>query len=207
LAVKDLYDKACEAANRGNYGYAVELYRQVLRLEPDYPSARLLLRGVERRRLAHFPSQQDRRNFPCRQRQPPRRPGRQPAAGPQREAARRLGMHEQTSPRGLHFAHDDQEGGVQDLAPAERGVESGGQVQQGDQLGHALEQRRLVTLAPELVERLLVREHDRRIHGDPVPLRLTRQHTLRRAERRKVTESMIFSIRCTPRPPLRRCAT
>ena len=38
-------------------------------------------------------------------------------------------------------------------------------------------------------------------------LRLTRQHTFRRAERRNVTESMIFSIRCTPRPPLRRSLT
>ena len=52
MAVKDLYDKACEAFNKGNYDYAVELYREVLRLSPDYANARVLLRGTERRRLA-----------------------------------------------------------------------------------------------------------------------------------------------------------
>jgi len=52
VAVKDLYDKACEAANKGNYEYAIELYREVLRLEPQYPGARVLLRGTERRRLS-----------------------------------------------------------------------------------------------------------------------------------------------------------
>ena len=50
MATKDLYDKACEAANIANYDYAVELFRQVLRLEPEYPGARALLRGTERRR-------------------------------------------------------------------------------------------------------------------------------------------------------------
>jgi len=52
MAVTDLYDKACEAANKGNYEYAVELYRQVLRLSPEHAGARVLLRGTERRRLA-----------------------------------------------------------------------------------------------------------------------------------------------------------
>lgn len=52
MAVKDLYDKACEAVNKGNYDYAIELFREVLRMEPDYPGARVLLRGTERRRLA-----------------------------------------------------------------------------------------------------------------------------------------------------------
>ena len=51
MAVKDLYDKACEAANKGNYGYAIELYREVLRLDPEYEEARVLLRGTERRRF------------------------------------------------------------------------------------------------------------------------------------------------------------
>ncbi|MDP6107838.1 MAG: tetratricopeptide repeat protein [Candidatus Brocadiia bacterium] len=50
MATKDLYGKACEAANIANYDYAVELFRQVLRLEPEYPGARTLLRGTERRR-------------------------------------------------------------------------------------------------------------------------------------------------------------
>lgn len=51
MAVQDLYNKACEAANKGNYGYAIELYREVLRLEPEYEGARVLLRGTERRRM------------------------------------------------------------------------------------------------------------------------------------------------------------
>jgi len=50
VAVKDYYDKACEAANKGNYDYAIELFREVLRREPEYPGARVLLRGTERRR-------------------------------------------------------------------------------------------------------------------------------------------------------------
>ena len=51
MAVKDLYDKACEAANKGNYQYAIELFREVLRLEPENTGARVLLRGTERRRF------------------------------------------------------------------------------------------------------------------------------------------------------------
>ncbi|MFW5923547.1 MAG: tetratricopeptide repeat protein, partial [Planctomycetota bacterium] len=50
MAVEDLYNKACEAANKGNYGYAIELYREVLRIESDYENARELLRGTEQRR-------------------------------------------------------------------------------------------------------------------------------------------------------------
>ncbi|MFP4026953.1 MAG: tetratricopeptide repeat protein [Candidatus Brocadiia bacterium] len=50
MAVEDLYEKACEAANKGNYEYAIELFREVLRIEPEYPRARVLLRGTERRR-------------------------------------------------------------------------------------------------------------------------------------------------------------
>ncbi len=34
----------------GNYEYAIELFREVLRHEPEHPEARLLLRGTERRR-------------------------------------------------------------------------------------------------------------------------------------------------------------
>jgi len=56
LAVKDLYDKACEAANKGNYEYSIELFREVLRLEVEYPGARLLLRGTERRRVSEMAS-------------------------------------------------------------------------------------------------------------------------------------------------------
>ena len=56
MAVKDLYDKACEAANKGNYEYAIELFREVLRLEPEHPGARVLLRGTERRRLSEINS-------------------------------------------------------------------------------------------------------------------------------------------------------
>lgn len=51
MAVKDIYDRACEAVNMGNYDYGIELYRQLLKIEPEYPNARALLRGTERRRL------------------------------------------------------------------------------------------------------------------------------------------------------------
>ena len=54
MAATELYNKACEAANRGNFEYAIELFRQVLRLEPEYAGARVLLRGTERRRLAQM---------------------------------------------------------------------------------------------------------------------------------------------------------
>jgi tetratricopeptide (TPR) repeat protein len=51
MAVEDLYNKACEAVERANYDYAVELFREVLRQQPDYPDARVALRGTERRRV------------------------------------------------------------------------------------------------------------------------------------------------------------
>jgi tetratricopeptide (TPR) repeat protein len=51
MSVQDLYQKACDAVERANYDYAVELFREVLRQEPQYPDARMALRGTERRRL------------------------------------------------------------------------------------------------------------------------------------------------------------
>jgi tetratricopeptide (TPR) repeat protein len=50
MSVDDLYQKACDAVERANYDYAVELFREVLRQEPEYKDARLALRGTERRR-------------------------------------------------------------------------------------------------------------------------------------------------------------
>jgi len=49
MAVEDLYKKACDAVERANYAYAVELFREVLRQNPEYPDARMALRGTERR--------------------------------------------------------------------------------------------------------------------------------------------------------------
>jgi tetratricopeptide (TPR) repeat protein len=57
MAVEDLYNKACEAVERANYDYAVELFREVLRQQPDYPDARVALRGTERRRVQERGSQ------------------------------------------------------------------------------------------------------------------------------------------------------
>ena len=51
MAVQDLYSKACDAVERANYDYAVELFREVLRHNPEYPDARNALRGTERRRV------------------------------------------------------------------------------------------------------------------------------------------------------------
>lgn len=51
MAVEDLYSKACEAVERAKHDYAIKLLREVLRQRPDYPDARILLRGTERRRL------------------------------------------------------------------------------------------------------------------------------------------------------------
>jgi len=50
MAVEDLYRKACDAADKGNYDYAIALYREVLRAQPDYPKARIGLRVCEKRR-------------------------------------------------------------------------------------------------------------------------------------------------------------
>jgi tetratricopeptide (TPR) repeat protein len=50
MAVEELYQKACDAVERANYDYAVELFREVLRQNPEYPDARIALRGTERRR-------------------------------------------------------------------------------------------------------------------------------------------------------------
>lgn len=50
MTVEDLYTKACDAVERANYDYAVELFREVLRQNPEYPDARAALRGTERRR-------------------------------------------------------------------------------------------------------------------------------------------------------------
>jgi len=51
MAVEDLYAKACDAVERANYPYAIELFREVLRQNPQFPDARIALRGTERRRL------------------------------------------------------------------------------------------------------------------------------------------------------------
>ena len=51
MAIEDLYAKACDAVERPNYGYAIQLFRQVLRENPEYPDARIALRGTERRRV------------------------------------------------------------------------------------------------------------------------------------------------------------
>ena len=136
-------------------------------------------------------------------------PGRQPARGAQPEHAGRFAVrHVEGAPRHLQLAHHDQQRRVQDLAAAEGGAERRREVEQRDQLGHALQQRGLAPLAPELVERLLVLVDDRRAHGRcpgaASGLRLTMQQTLRCDARRNVTESMIRPIRCTPRPPVRR---
>lgn len=50
MSRQDLYQKACDAVERGNYDYAIELFREVLRREPQRPDARIALRGTERRR-------------------------------------------------------------------------------------------------------------------------------------------------------------
>jgi len=55
MAIDDLYRKACEAVERANYGYAVELYREVLRQQPEHLDARVALRGTERRRAQESP--------------------------------------------------------------------------------------------------------------------------------------------------------
>ncbi len=52
MAVDDLYSKACDAVERGRFDYAIRLIREVLRQQPEYPDARIVLRGAERRRLA-----------------------------------------------------------------------------------------------------------------------------------------------------------
>jgi tetratricopeptide (TPR) repeat protein len=51
MAVDDLYKKACDAVERANYDYAIELFREVLRQNQEYPDARIALRGTERRRI------------------------------------------------------------------------------------------------------------------------------------------------------------
>jgi tetratricopeptide (TPR) repeat protein len=50
VSVEDLYKRATEAIERPNYDYAVRLLRDVLRRDPAYPDARMLLRATERRR-------------------------------------------------------------------------------------------------------------------------------------------------------------
>lgn len=52
MAVEDLYKKACDAVEKGNYDYSVALFREVLRAEPEFPKARMALRVCERRREA-----------------------------------------------------------------------------------------------------------------------------------------------------------
>jgi len=51
MAVDDLYSKACDAVERGRFDYAIRLIREVLRQQPEYPDARIILRGAERRQL------------------------------------------------------------------------------------------------------------------------------------------------------------
>lgn len=49
MAVEDLYKRALDAVERNNYGYAVEILREVLRQDPNYEDARSILRASERR--------------------------------------------------------------------------------------------------------------------------------------------------------------
>ncbi len=49
MATEEVYTKACDAVERGQFDYAIKLFREVLRQQPDYPDARILLRGAERR--------------------------------------------------------------------------------------------------------------------------------------------------------------
>jgi tetratricopeptide (TPR) repeat protein len=49
MSVEDLYEKAREAVERNNFEYAVRLYRDLLRQRPEFPNARIALRGTERR--------------------------------------------------------------------------------------------------------------------------------------------------------------
>jgi len=49
--VSKLTDKARVAADRGNYDYAIELYRRFLELQPNDPEARKALRAVEMRKF------------------------------------------------------------------------------------------------------------------------------------------------------------
>ena len=95
-----------------------------------------------------------------------RRPG---AESPRRAAAVAavLPGHVERAARNLQLAHHDQERRVEDLRAAERRAEGRAEVEQRDQLRHALEEGRLAPLAPELVERLLVLEDDGRRHGTP----------------------------------------
>ncbi|MCD6416302.1 MAG: tetratricopeptide repeat protein [Planctomycetes bacterium] len=51
MSTRDLYEKARQAVERSNYEYAIELLREVLRQDPGYQDARLILRGAERRML------------------------------------------------------------------------------------------------------------------------------------------------------------
>ena len=137
------------------------------------------------------------------------RPGRQPTRSLDLVAAA-LRAYEEGPARGRHLPHHDEEGGIQDFRPRQARVQRGGEVQEGDQLRHPLQQRRGAALAAERVESALVLEHNGRVHGQRAAagsFRFTRLQTLRRADRRKVTESMIFSIRWTPRPPVRRSLT
>ncbi|MBM4050309.1 MAG: tetratricopeptide repeat protein, partial [Planctomycetes bacterium] len=46
-----LFEKASAAAERGNYDYAIAIYREILANDPDYNRARIALRGCERRRF------------------------------------------------------------------------------------------------------------------------------------------------------------
>ena len=83
--------------------------------------------------------------------------------------------HEERRARHLQLSHDDEERRVEDLGQADARPQGDGEVEQRDELGHPLEQRRLPPLAAELVERLLVLEDDGRAHdaASPRPARRT----------------------------------
>ncbi|HOX37305.1 MAG TPA: tetratricopeptide repeat protein [Candidatus Brocadiia bacterium] len=52
MASDSTYKKACDALDKGNYDYAIELFRAVLKSQPENMEARVALRGSERRKWA-----------------------------------------------------------------------------------------------------------------------------------------------------------
>lgn len=51
MAIEDLYERACQAVERNNWGWAVKLFREVLRHDPEFEDARAAMRMSERRQF------------------------------------------------------------------------------------------------------------------------------------------------------------